>query len=57
MTDNIIFQCDTNIDCIEDKQTVEIINGEAVIVKENGDVFSLNPCQVFPQTNIVMPTK
>ena len=42
MTDNIIFTCDTNIDCIEEAETVEIINGKQVIVKANGDVFSLD---------------
>lgn len=41
MTDNIIFTCDTNIDCMSDKQTVEIINGERVIVRENGDVLEI----------------
>ena len=42
MTDNIIFECDTNIDCVEDKETVEIINGKPVIVKSNGEVFTLD---------------
>jgi uncharacterized cupin superfamily protein len=42
MTDNIIFTCYTDIDCTEEAETVEIINGKAVIVKENGDVFSLD---------------
>ena len=42
MTDNIIFTCDTNIDCTPEAETVERINGEAVIVKENGEVFSLD---------------
>ena len=42
MTDNIIFQCDTDIDCTQEAETVEIINGKQVIVKENGDVFSLD---------------
>ncbi len=42
MTDNIIFQCDVDIDCTEDEETIEVINGKPVIVKENGDVFSLD---------------
>jgi uncharacterized protein YlzI (FlbEa/FlbD family) len=41
MTDNIIFECDTNIDCVEDKETIEIINGKPVIVKSNEEVVSL----------------
>ena len=41
MTDNIIFQCDVDIDCTPEVETVEVINGEPVIVKENGDVFEI----------------
>jgi hypothetical protein len=41
MTDNIIFECDTNIDCVEDKETIETINGQQVIIKNTGEVFSL----------------
>lgn len=51
MTDNIIFTCDTNIDCTPEAETVEIINGKQVIVKENGDVFSLDTPIVTPTDN------
>lgn len=51
MTDNIIFQCDTNIDCKEDKETVETINGKQVIVKD-GETFTLDtrpPTKIVPK--------
>ena len=51
MTDNIIFECDTNIDCTEEKETVEIINGKQVIVK-GGETFTLDtrpPTRIVPK--------
>ncbi len=41
-TDNIIFECDLDIDCREDEETVETINGKQVIVKNTGEVFTLD---------------
>jgi hypothetical protein len=55
MTDNIIFQCDTDIDCTEDKETVEVINGKRCIVKSNGQVFTLDarpPERIVPKVRI-----
>ena len=49
-----IFQCDTDIDCVEDKETVEVINSKPVIVK-GGETFTLDtrpPTRIVPKVRI-----